>query len=38
MDHNPAHIGNYNLPYASPHIGPYGGSFDSETLTHALEE
>ena len=38
MDHNPAHIGNYNLPDASGHFGPYGGSFVSETLTHALEE
>ena len=32
MDHNPAHIGNYNLPDASGHFGPYGGSFVSETL------
>ena len=38
MDHNPAHLGNYNLPDASGHFGPYGGSFVSETLTHALEE
>ena len=38
MDHNPAHVGNYNLPDASGHFGPYGGSFVSETLTHALEE
>ena len=38
MDHNPAHIGNYNLPDASGHFGPYGGSFVSETLTHELEE
>ena len=37
MDHNPAHLGNYNLPDASGHFGPYGGSFVSETLTHALE-
>ena len=38
MDRNPAHLGNYNLPDASGHFGPYGGSFVSETLTHALEE
>ena len=38
MDHNPAHLGMYNFPDASGHFGPYGGSFVSETLTHALEE
>ncbi len=38
MDHHLAHIGNYNLPDASGHFGPYGGSFVSETLTHALDE
>ncbi len=30
--------GHYNFPNASGHFGPYGGSFVSETLTHALEE
>ena len=42
MDRNPANIGtpdtHYNLPDASGHFGPYGGSIVSETLTHALEE
>ena len=28
----------YNLPDARGHFGPYGGSFVSETLTHALDE
>ncbi len=28
----------YNLPDAQGHFGPYGGSFVSETLTHALSE
>ena len=28
----------YNLPDAKGHFGPYGGSFVSETLTHALNE
>jgi tryptophan synthase beta chain len=28
----------YNLPDATGHFGPYGGSFVSETLTHALTE
>ena len=28
----------YNLPDAAGHFGPYGGSFVSETLSHALEE
>ena len=28
----------YNLPDARGHFGPYGGSFVSETLTHALIE
>jgi tryptophan synthase beta chain len=28
----------YNLPDARGHFGPYGGSFVSETLTHALTE
>jgi tryptophan synthase beta chain len=30
--------GQYNLPDANGHFGPYGGSFVSETLTHALNE
>ncbi len=28
----------YDLPDASGHFGPYGGSFVSETLVHALDE
>jgi len=28
----------YNLPDAKGHFGPYGGSFVSETLSHALAE
>jgi tryptophan synthase beta chain len=28
----------YNLPDAKGHFGPYGGTFVSETLTHALNE
>ncbi|MBK8064950.1 MAG: tryptophan synthase subunit beta [Betaproteobacteria bacterium] len=28
----------YDLPDANGHFGPYGGSFVSETLSHALEE
>jgi tryptophan synthase beta chain len=28
----------YNLPDAKGHFGPYGGTFVSETLTHALSE
>jgi len=28
----------YNLPDTRGHFGPYGGSFVSETLTHALSE
>ena len=28
----------YDLPDARGHFGPYGGSFVSETLTHALED
>ena len=28
----------YNLPDQSGHFGPYGGSFVSETLVHALDE
>lgn len=28
----------YSYPDASGHFGPYGGSFASETLTHALNE
>ncbi len=28
----------YQLPDASGHFGPYGGSFVAETLTHALDE
>jgi tryptophan synthase beta chain len=30
--------GKYDLPDARGHFGPYGGSFVSETLTHALNE
>jgi tryptophan synthase beta chain len=33
--HQTAH---YNLPDARGHFGPYGGSFVSETLTHALAQ
>ncbi len=29
---------NYHQPDLSGHFGPYGGSFVSETLTHAIEE
>jgi tryptophan synthase beta chain len=29
---------NYQLPDASGHFGPYGGSFVAETLSHALAE
>ncbi|WP_151446931.1 tryptophan synthase subunit beta [Lacisediminimonas profundi] len=32
------HAAHYNLPDARGHFGPYGGSFVSETLTHALDE
>ena len=28
----------YQQPDASGHFGPYGGSFVSETLVHALDE
>ena len=28
----------YDFPDALGHFGPYGGSFVSETLTHALDE
>ena len=28
----------YDLPDALGHFGPYGGSFVSETLTHALAQ
>ena len=42
MDHHHAaagaSAGAYNFPDGSGHFGPYGGSFVSETLTHALEE
>jgi len=34
----PAHFSNYNLPDENGHFGPYGGSFVSETLVHALDE
>jgi len=30
--------GNYDLPDVKGHFGPYGGTFVSETLTHALTE
>ena len=29
---------NYQQPDARGHFGPYGGSFVSETLTHAIAE
>jgi len=32
------HAAHYTLPDARGHFGPYGGSFVSETLTHALSE
>ena len=32
------HAEHYNFPDLHGHFGPYGGSFVSETLTHALEE
>ena len=32
------HAAHYNLPDARGHFGQYGGSFVSETLTHALSE
>ena len=32
------HAQNYDLPNASGHFGPYGGSFVAETLTYALAE
>ena len=35
---NAQDVGQYNLPDARGHFGPYGGSFVSETLTHALTE
>ncbi len=38
MDKNSAPAGAYNFPDTSGHFGPYGGSFVSETLTHALEQ
>ena len=28
----------YDLPDSRGHFGPYGGSFVSETLVHALDE
>jgi tryptophan synthase beta chain len=31
-------MSNYQQPDASGHFGPYGGSFVSETLTHAINE
>ncbi|HXA46032.1 MAG TPA: tryptophan synthase subunit beta [Burkholderiaceae bacterium] len=33
-----SHAAHYNLPDARGHFGQYGGSFVSETLTHALTE
>ena len=38
VDHSAPHLNSYDLPDARGHFGPYGGSFVSETLTHALEE
>ena len=32
------HAAHYNLPDSRGHFGPYGGSFVSETLTHALTQ
>ena len=32
------HSASYNFPDARGHFGTYGGSFVSETLTHALTE
>jgi tryptophan synthase beta chain len=32
------HSSDYNFPDLKGHFGPYGGSFVSETLTHALSE
>lgn len=32
------HAANYPFPDANGHFGPYGGTFVSETLTHALTE
>ena len=32
------HAKDYDLPNASGHFGPYGGSFVAETLTYALAE
>ena len=31
-------MNSYQQPDASGHFGPYGGSFVSETLTHAIQE
>ncbi|MEY4122487.1 MAG: hypothetical protein RLZZ457_1325, partial [Pseudomonadota bacterium] len=31
-------MSNYQQPDAKGHFGIYGGSFISETLTHAIEE
>jgi hypothetical protein len=31
-------MNNYQQPDAAGHFGPYGGSFASETLTHAIAE
>ena len=31
-------MSNYQQPDASGHFGQFGGSFVSETLTHAIEE
>ena len=38
MDQHTSTAGHYDLPDASGHFGPYGGSFVSETLTFALEQ
>ena len=38
VEYSATPVGAYNLPDARGHFGPYGGSFVSETLTHALEE
>ncbi len=38
MAQQSAPAGAYHFPDPSGHFGPYGGSFVSETLTHALEQ
>jgi tryptophan synthase beta chain len=38
IDNTLQQTASYNLPDAKGHFGPYGGSFVSETLSHALAE